>query len=231
MSSPHHVAVILDGNRRYAKKRHIAPWLGHYAGADRLYKFLEWSKQLGIRILTLYTFSFENFKRSKTELRHLFSLFLTKFSEVEKDKRLAKEGIRIRFIGTLQLFPKQLQDKMAALEAKTRRNKNYTINFAMGYSARQEIADAARAIAAKVKRGKLALSSITDSLLQKHLYLPDEPDLIIRTAGEQRLSNFLLFQGAYSELVFVNKFWPEITKKDLSACIAEYNSRIRRFGK
>lgn len=231
MNIPKHVAIILDGNRRYAKKKGLPGWSGHLIGSKKVDKLLDWCKELKIREITLYTFSMENFKRSKMEINHLMNLFRKRFEKENKDKKIMKEGVRIRFIGRKYMFPKDLQKSMAELEKKTKNNKNYLFNFAMGYSGRTELVDAVKKIAEKVKKKTLKTKNINEEIIRKHLYLQDYPDLIIRTAGEKRISNFLIFQAAYSELVFVNKFWPEFSKKDFINCIKEFSQRERRFGK
>jgi len=232
MTVPKHIGIILDGNRRYAKKRMMPAWMGHTAGSENVDKLMDWCKEYKIKELTLYTFSMENFSRPKKEVNHLMKLFKERFRKVTKEeKKIMKEGVRINFIGRKSMFPKALQNQMLELEKKTKKNKRYILNFAMGYSGREEIVDAVKLIAKDVKSGKIKPAGITEMTIQKHLYLKSYPDLIIRTAGEQRLSNFLTFQSAYSELIFVDKFWPDFKKADFAKCLREYAKRARRFGK
>jgi len=229
--SPKHVGIILDGNRRFAKKLMLKPWKGHEWGAKKVEALMDWCKELDIREITLYAWSLENFNRPKTEFKYLMGLFRTEFARILKDKRLEEDGIKIRFIGRINLFPQDVQDSMHALMEKTKRNSNYIINFAMAYGGRAEIIDAARKLVQDVQTGKISAADINEETFSNYLYLKDEPDLIIRTGGEKRLSNFLLYQGSYSELIFLQTLWPEFEKKDFVACVAEYKKRQRRFGK
>lgn len=228
---PRHVGIILDGNRRFAKKKSLNPFSGHEEGAKTVENLLEWASDLGIKEMTLYTLSSENFNRQEKEVNFLFRLFEKKFEEFYNDKRIDEKRIRIRFIGRLHLFPKKLQDMMNNLMEKTKDYDNYFLNFAMGYGGRTEIVDAMKKIAEKVRNNELMVENINEDTICQNLYLQDEPDLIIRTS-EQRLSNFLTWQCVYSEILFLpDKLWPEFTKEDLIACLDEYSRRKRRFGK
>ncbi len=224
---PKHIAIILDGNRRYAKKKHIAAMRGHEVGGKILEKLLDWASSLGIKELTLYIFSMENFNRSKAEFNYLMSLFKKQFLKLENDPRIEKEKIHVNFIGRLELFPVEIQNMAKRMMKKTRKNNGLIINFAMGYSGRTELVDAVK----KILSQNIKPKNVNEEVLRKHLYLSSYPDMIIRTGGERRVSNFLIFQGAYSEWFFLDKMWPEFTKNDLKRCIDEFSNRERRFGR
>ncbi|MBN1156692.1 di-trans,poly-cis-decaprenylcistransferase [Candidatus Woesearchaeota archaeon] len=228
---PKHVAIILDGNRRYAKKHFINPAKGHQKGGKNVERLLEWASELGIRELTLYIFSIENFNRTKKEFNYLMGLFREQFKRLYNDPRIDRERVKVNFIGKTELFPKDVQQMATKLQKRTKRHENYRINFAFGYGGRTEIADAARRIAEKVKKGKIKIKDIDEETMRENLYLSSYPDIIIRTGGEKRISNFLIYQGAYSEWFFLDKLWPEFTKNDLRKCIVEFEKRERRFGK
>lgn len=229
-----HIGIIMDGNRRFSKKLMLEPWKGHEWGAKKVKQVIEWCKEFGIKEVTLYAFSIENFNRPKEEFDHLMNLFKREFDRLATPKQLEKlnsEGIRINFIGRIEMFPKKVYESMKTLMKKTARNKRYIVNFAMAYGGRAEIVDAVKRIAHGIKKGKIDVNNIDEKLIEKNLYMRSEPDLIIRTSGEQRTSGFLIWQGSYAELFFCKKYWPEFEKADLAAAIADYNSRERRFGR
>lgn len=228
---PRHIGIILDGNRRFAKRLMMKPWQGHEFGAKKVWKLFDWCKELGIHEVTLYTFSLENFNRPKEEFDYLMKLFEKEFRAVKKDPRIKKNRIRVNFIGRIGMFPKGVQDAMKELMEETKNHKDYIVNFAMAYGGRAEIIDAVKKIAQKVKEGKLGVEGIDDRVFSKELYLESEPDLIIRTSGEQRTSGFLIWQGSYAELYWCDKMWPEFEKEDLIAAIEDYMIRERRFGR
>ena len=228
---PKHVAIILDGNRRYAKKLGLQPWKGHEYGVKKLNQFLEWCQELGIRELTLYAFSTENFKRTKTEKNFLFNIFKQEFSNMKHRKDIFENKIRINVIGRLRMFPNDIQKSIKEIMEKTKNHNNFIVNFAMAYGGRQEIVDSVKKIAQLIKSNKISPSSINENTITKNLYLPRGPDLVIRPGGELRTSNFLTWQSVYSEWFFIDKLWPEFTKEDLIKCIKEFNKRKRRFGK
>jgi tritrans,polycis-undecaprenyl-diphosphate synthase [geranylgeranyl-diphosphate specific] len=219
-----HIGIVLDGNRRFAKKLMKQPWKGHEEGAKRVEELLDWCKELRIKELTLYCFSLENFNRAKEEVDFLMKLFKKEFERLEKDKRIEENKVRIRFIGQKELLNKELQDLTKRIEEKTKNNKDYTINFAIAYGGRQEIIDA-------VKKLIECKKEVNETNFKQCLSLKNEPDLIIRTGGEIRTSNFLPWQSVYSEWIFVDKMWPEFTKQDLVNAIEEFNRRQRRFGR
>ena len=221
-----HIAIILDGNRRYAKSKGLPAWEGHRLGGENVKKLLtEWIIELKIKELTLYTFSIQNFERSEKEVKFLMKLFKDwlKFIDIDECR---EKGVKINFIGRIQLFSRDLQKMMEEVMEKTKGNSKHIVNFAMGYGGREEIVDAVNKI---LKEGKL--KKVDEKIFSKYLYLQSEPDLIIRTGGARRTSNFLIWQSWYSEWFFVEKFWPEFEKEDLIKIIEEYKKRERKFGK
>ncbi len=231
MGDPKHVAIILDGNRRFARRLMAKPWKGHEFGAEKVKKLLEWCAELGIREVTLYTWSVENFNRPKEEFDYLMKLFRESFEKVLNSSEIHDRRIRINFLGRLHMFPDDVRQAMAKLMEATKGYDSYIVNFCMAYGGRQEIADAVRKMVADVESGRLSSDDINEETIRSYLYTADEPDMIIRTGGEKRLSGFLLYQGHYSELFFVDKMWPEFEKEDLVACIKEFKQRERRFGR
>jgi len=228
---PAHVAIILDGNRRFAKRLNLDPWKGHEWGEKKVQKLLDWSKDAGIKELTFYALSLQNFNRPKQEFDYILKLFLDAAEKLLDDKRLETYNLRIRFIGRINLFPKNIQELMNKIMEKTKNNSDYIVNFAMAYGGREEILDAVKKIIPQIKKGIITGDNLSDKMFSKFLYLEDEPDLIIRTGGEKRTSNFLLWQSFYSEWIFLDKFWPEFEKDDFLNCIIEYSNRERRIGK
>ncbi|MBU0472518.1 MAG: di-trans,poly-cis-decaprenylcistransferase [Nanoarchaeota archaeon] len=228
---PKHVAIILDGNRRFAKRLMIKPWKGHEWGAKKVENLLNWAKELDIRELTLYAFSMQNMNRPKDEFDFLMNLFRKEFSKMENDSRLEKDKIRINFIGRIHLLPKDLYELFQRIMDKTKNNDKYTINFAIAYGGREEVVDAVMKLSADVKKGIVDADKVNEELFKNYLYTPDEPDLVIRTGGDRRTSNFLIWQSNYSEWFFLEKTWPEFEKEDLIAIINDYTARERRFGK
>lgn len=228
---PKHVGIILDGNRRFAKKLMLKPWKGHEWGAKKVTKFLEWCKELGIKEATLYMFSIENFNRPKEEFDYLMELFKKEFTGLLTKKEVDEDKIKIRFVGRLNLLPKEIQEIMKKVMEKTKDYNGYRVNFAIAYGGRAEIVDAIKKIAEEARQGKIKVQEIDEKEVEKHLYLSSEPDLIIRTSGEQRTSGFLIWQACYSELYFSPKMWPEFEKEDFLEAINSYTQRERRFGK
>jgi tritrans,polycis-undecaprenyl-diphosphate synthase [geranylgeranyl-diphosphate specific] len=226
-----HIGIILDGNRRYARKHGKRPWEGHVAGAEKVKEAIGWAKELGVRELTLYSFSIENFNRPENEKKEIFRIFKNNLDKLLKDKRLGKEDLRINFIGRLEMFPKEIHDKMKEIMEETKDKQGHIVNFAMAYGGRAEIVDAVRKIAERAADGGLMPGEIDEKTITDNLYLPDEPDMIIRPGGEHRVSNFLIWQSYYSEWYFTDKLWPEFTKKDFKEAIDEFRRRERRFGK
>ena len=227
---PKHLGIIMDGNRRFAKRLTAKPWKGHEWGAKKLASVLEWCQEFKIKELTIYTFSIQNFNRPKQEFDFLMALFEKNFEELKKDKRIYDNNIRINIIGRLWMFPESVQKRMREIMEQTKDHNSYTINFAMAYGGREEVIDAAKKIAEMVNSGKLKIDDINEEVFKNNLYIKSEPDLIIRTGGEKRSSNFLAFQSAYSEYIYIEKMWPEFEKEDFVLCLEEYSNRKRRFG-
>jgi len=229
---PEHIAIIPDGNRRWAKSKNLPSWEGHRKGAEVFEKFLEWCKEFGIKEISFWAASTENLERDKMEvdfLLRLFQEFSTRFLKNLK-KGKVKDKVRVRFIGDLNRLPDKLRQKMEKIMEQTKDYNDYKLNMLVGYGGRWELTEAAKKIANEAKEEKLKVEDITPEVFQKHLALESEPDLIIRTS-EQRLSGLLPWQGIYSEIIFVkDKHWPEFTKQDLKKCIEEYAKRQRRFG-
>ncbi len=226
---PKRIAIVLDGNRRYAKKLGLQPWKGHEYGLRKLEELFKWCIELGVKELTLYCFSIENFRRSKKEINYLFNLFWEEFDKMRTGQGVFKDKIKVNVIGRLNLFSKRMRDAMQEAMEKTKKNKALVVNFALAYGGRQEIIDAFKKIIKKSKT--LKPNQINENLITNNLYLKNEPDIVIRPGGEIRTSNFLTWQSVYSELIFLDKLWPEFTKEDLINCITEFNKRERRFGK
>jgi len=225
------IAIILDGNRRYAKKQGLKPWKGHNFGVEKVKNLLEWCQELEVKELTLYSFSMDNFQRPENEKKILFLLFKENIKKLKNDERLDKNSIKVRFIGRLQMFPENIQKEMHEVMEKTKNNSNFKLNFAMAYSSKAEITDSLKKIIQKIKNKEITEEDIDEKLINENLYLTSSPDILIRPGGEKRISDFLLFQIAYAELIFLEKLWPEFTKKDLIWCIEEYKRRERRFGR
>lgn len=227
--APKHIAIILDGNRRYGEK--IGNKLkGHMHGAKKVGELFKWCRDLGVKELTLYSFSVENFNRSKVEVNYLMNLFRQQIKRFKKDKGLQDGGVRVNFIGRLELFPKDVRESMEDVMEKTKGNKEFKVNFAMGYGGRSEIVDATKKIIEKIKNNELKEEDVDENLISKNLYLKNDPDIVIRPGGEKRTSNFLIWQSNYSEWFFVDKLWPEFNKDDLVKIINEFKERERRFG-
>jgi len=226
-STPQHVALILDGNRRFAKRLMLEPWKGHELGAEKVEELLDFAKDLGIKEITLYCLSVENINsRPKNELDYLFKLFKKEFKEMNRNK-IEKNNIRIKFIGNLSLLPKDLEEECKKLEKETEKNKKFLVNFAIAYGGKQELVDAVK----RILKNKISPEQMNEKIFQENLYIESEPDMIIRTGGQKRTSNFLPWQSSYSEWFFLDKFWPEFSKEDLLECIEEFKARKRNFGK
>lgn len=227
---PKHIAIIMDGNGRWAKHHGYTRARGHEAGAKSVRAVVEGCRELGVKALTLFAFSTENWKRSANEVNTLFRL-LSKYIRIEIEN-IHKEDIRVQFIGRREgLSDKTLAD-IRFSEELTGNNKTMRLFVAVNYGGRAEIVDGAKAVAAEVKAGKLALDAIDETCFSKYLYIPDMPelDLLIRTSGEMRLSNFMLWHLYYTEIVITGVLWPDFRKEHLNAAIAEYQARGRRFG-
>ncbi len=229
---PLHVGIITDGNRRFAREIGMDPNDGHVRGKDKLEEVLQWCLDVGIKIVTVYGFSTENFNRNKKEVDFLFKLIDRSLRDLMKDERVRKNGIKVKVIGEIQRLPQYLVKTIRETESFTSGFKNFRLNIALGYGGREEIINGIRRLAQDVLEGKVEIQDITEESFRNYLYdssLPD-PDLILRTSGEERVSNFLLWQSAYSELYFSDVNWPEFRRLDFLRAIYSYQSRERRFG-
>jgi undecaprenyl diphosphate synthase len=228
---PDHVAIVMDGNGRWARRQGLKRTDGHAAGEEALFDTVEGGLDVGLRWLTVFAFSTENWRRPLDEVQ-----FLMRFNEsllLRRRDDLNQRGVRVRFIGRRTgRVPQRVRRHIADTEALTARNRRMTLTFAFNYGGRAELVDAARAIATEAAAGKLNPNKINDRVLARHLYAPDmpDPDVLVRTSGEYRISNFLLWQLAYAELVFTDVLWPDFRRADLFAAIREYQQRERRFG-
>ncbi len=228
--TPVHVAIIMDGNGRWAKKRVLPKVAGHKRGADAVRRCVEDSMDLGIKYLTLYAFSSENWNRPEDEVNDLMSL-LQRYLTKEVDE-LHEKNIRLNFIGDRSKLSANILKLLQKAEIKTRDNSRLCLTLALSYGGRAEIIDAARALGEKIKTGEINPEDITEEAFSSHLHTGDipDPDLIIRTSGEQRISNFLLWQIAYAEFVFLDVLWPDFNREMLERAISEYCGRDRRYG-
>ncbi|MGE5533620.1 MAG: polyprenyl diphosphate synthase [Bacillota bacterium] len=236
---PEHIAIILDGNRRWANENEPNPLLskdkwGHGDGADTVEQLLDWCHIIGVKYVTLYTFSTENFGRHSDEVAQIMRIAEERFRKLLKDERIHRDKIHVKVIGRTNMLPKELQDTIAELEKATADYDSFFWNFAFAYGGRAEIVDAAKTIAKKVQNNELMIDDITESTFEKYLYTShmtkQDPDMIIRTSGEERLSGFLLWQAAYSELLFLDVYWPDFRLIDLLRAIRVFQHRKRRFG-
>lgn len=227
---PEHVAVIMDGNGRWAQQRGLPRLKGHEEGAQSVRAVLEAAKEAGVRYLTLYAFSTENWIRPRDEVDGLMNLLAIFMDRYEND--LLKKKVRLRVIGQFDRLPKKVQKKLTKLMEKSAVGYEYTLIVALSYGSRTEIADAARAIARKAAAGELDPESVDEKTVAQHLYLPDVPDpeLMIRTSGELRLSNFLLWQLSYAELYVTDVLWPDFRKPEFFKALEAFNQRGRRYG-
>jgi len=232
---PQHVAVILDGNRRWANERSLPYLNGHLYGAKIAEDFLKWCLDLGIRTITVYVFSTENFRRPKEEVERILQLIGDEARRLRNDERLHKNKVRVKTIGRIDLLPESLRQMLRDVERETENYDEHYLNIAIAYGGRAEIVDAARKIVEDVAEQKVSLNQIDEDLFSNYLYtshLPNPyPDLIVRTSGEERLSGFLLWQSAYSELCFLDVYWPDFRKIDLLRAVRTYQQRKRRYGR
>ena len=231
---PDHIAIILDGNRRWASEKALNPWFGHEKGAERVDQLLGWCLKLGVKSITLYAFSTENFRRSKNEVKEIMRITKEEFEKILTDERIHKNKVHVKVIGRLSLLPKDLQQLIMDVENATQDYDEHFLNLALAYGGRAEIVDAAKKIAERVHEGELGLQEIDEQIFEKYLYTShmskQDPDLIIRTSGEERLSGFLLWQSAYSELCFLDVYWPGFRFIDLLRAVRTFQKRRRRFG-
>lgn len=231
LTLPSHIAIIMDGNGRWATARGLPRVLGHHAGAKTVRRIVEFSRELGIKALTLYAFSWENRDRPKEEIVELMRL-LDEFL-LRELPTLRLHQVRLRAIGRLEEIPAHARETLERVIGETSAFEGMTLTLALGYGGRQELVDAARRIAEQVRAGRLQPEEIDEFTIAQHLYAPDlpDPDLLIRTSGEQRLSNFLLWQMSYTELYVTPTLWPDFSRADLLEAIAAFDRRERRFGR
>ena len=230
---PTHLAVIMDGNRRYAEDLGILPHEGHIEGKSTLENLSDWCRNLDRKHLTVYAFSLENFDRDEKELGPLMDLFEESFRNAGDDPRVHSNKVRVRAIGHREMLPEKVVEAIEYAESKTKDYSDFNYNLAVAYGGRQELVRSMEKIAKKVKKGEIEPSDIDAQLISSNLYtsgLPD-PDLILRTSGEERISNFLLWQLAYSELYFADVFWPDMRKIDFLRAIRSFQKRKRRLGR
>lgn len=227
---PAHVAIIMDGNRRWAKQRGLDIKVGHKEGAKTLEKIVRYAKKVGIKYITVYAFSTENWKRSEDEVGALMLLLQAYLDSYAK--RADTEGIKVKVLGDISALPKGMQSTIGKLEERTKDNTDINFNIALNYGGRDEIVKAVRKIAEKVKEDEIKIEDINEEIISNNLYtsgMPD-PDVVVRTSGEMRTSNFLPWQIVYSEFIFVEKNWPDFNEEDLDKVIEIYQKRNRKFG-
>jgi tritrans,polycis-undecaprenyl-diphosphate synthase [geranylgeranyl-diphosphate specific] len=231
---PDHIAIILDGNRRWASEQILDPWFGHEKGAEKVEQLLDWCLKLNVKSITLYAFSTENFGRSKAEVEEIMRIAGDNFKRILTDERIHRNKVRVKVIGRVNLLPENLQQLISDVENATQNYDQHFFNIAFAYGGRAEIVDAAKKIAEKVREGKLKPEAVDEETFEKYLYTAhlakQDPDLIIRTSGEERLSGFLLWQCAYSELCFVDVYWPDFRLIDLLRAVRIFQKRKRRYG-
>jgi len=230
MIIPNHLGIILDGNRRWAIKHKLRPWRGHHYGAELFEKFLEWCAQLKIPRVSAYVLSTENLDRPKMEVDELLKLFRKELERLENEKMsfLDKYEIRINFLGDKKRLPKGLVKAMNRIMKKTEKYNKRVFNIMVAYGGKFELTHAVKKIARKAL--KTGIVTVTEKTIKENLFVSDDLDLIIRTGGAKRLSNFMPWQASYAELIVLRKCWPDFKKRDLIRCIEEYNRRQRRFG-
>ena len=232
---PNHLALILDGNRRWAKKNLSMNKEGHWKGADAVENLLDWCEEFDIKIITLYVLSAENLSRKDKELEFLFDLIKTRLEKLYNDPRIHRNKMRVKAMGRIELLPESLKEVLHRLDTVTKDYNEHFLNIAIAYGGQDELVDAVKKIGSKIKNGILDINEINKKEIESNLYtshLPQSsPDMILRTSGEKRLSGFLMWQSVYSELVFLDIFWPEFRKIDLMRAIRTYQKRKRRLGK
>jgi len=230
---PKHVAIIMDGNRRYSKLQgNMDVIKGHEIGVDTLEKVLDWSIELGIEIITVYAFSTENFNRPKHEVEGLMNLFVKNFKRLVDHEKIHRNEVKVKVVGKTELIPESVREAIKEAEDATAHYDKRLFNIAIGYDGRLEIIDSFKKIIEQVQAGEITIDDVDEELVSKNLYTGglEDPNLIIRTSGEERLSGFLLWQSSYSELYFCETLWPELRKVDFIRAIRSYQERERRFG-
>lgn len=235
-ASPKHIGIIPDGNRRLAKRVMKRPWKGHEWGLQKVRNLIDWCKEFGVRVVTFYALSLENYrKRPKREIKYLLRLAEKEMKSVLEDGNhsVHRNEVRVSFFGKMDVLPREIRENAKKVMDATKGYSKYSLNVALAYGGRQEIIEAARSMASDAVDGKLSPGEINEDSINGYLWTNGfgDPEMIIRTGGEKRLSNFLPYQSAYSELVFVEKMWPEFGKADFRKSIEEFEKRQRRFGK
>ncbi len=227
---PKHIAIIMDGNRRWAKQKGMPTSFGHKEGAKTLEKIVRYANKIGLEYITVYAFSTENWKRAEEEVKTLMTLFQNYLDDYSK--RANSENIKVKIIGNTEELSQKMQKSIKDCMKRTESNTGITFNIALNYGGRDEIVKALSKIVEEVKNDKIKLEDIDEKLISNNLYTAGQPDpdLVIRTSGEIRLSGFLTWQSVYSELLFINKNWPDFTEEDLDNAIIEYQKRTRKFG-
>ena len=227
---PRHIAIIMDGNRRWAKAQGKSASYGHKAGAKTLEKIVRYANKIGLEYITVYAFSTENWKRAEDEVKALMMLLQSYLDDYAK--RADTENIRVKILGDISALSEGMQKSIHNCMERTKNNTGVTFNIALNYGGRDEIIKAIKSIAKEVKEGNIEIDNISEELVSKYLYTKDQPDpdLLIRTSGELRLSNFLPWQLVYSEFLFIDKNWPDFEEEDLDNAIIEYQKRTRKFG-
>ncbi|MBO5397333.1 MAG: isoprenyl transferase [Clostridia bacterium] len=227
---PEHIAIIMDGNRRWAKEHNVPIQMGHKEGAKTIEKIVKYANQIGLKYITVYAFSTENWKRSQEEVSWLMQLLQNYLDEYSK--RADTQNIKIRVLGDISALNQGLQNSIAEAIERTKNNTGTSFNIALNYGGRDEIVKATQKIAKQVQDGVLSIEDINEEVLSNNMYTYDmpDPDLMIRTSGELRTSGFLMWQLAYTEFLFVDKYWPDFTEKDLDDAIEAYGKRKRKFG-
>ncbi len=230
---PQHIAIIMDGNRRYAKEQMLEGInSGHMLGEAKIEEMLDWCLHLRIKYVTIYAFSVENFKRDGFEIEYLMALAEASLYRISDDPRIHANKVRVNVIGDRESLPEPVREAIAYADERTSMYSDFVFNVALAYGGRQEILGAIKSLASKVKAGDLEIENINESMVAQHLYtgnIPD-PDLVLRTSGEVRISNFLLWQMAYSELYFTDVYWPGFRYIDMLRAIRTYQQRVRRYG-
>ena len=227
---PKHIAIIMDGNRRWAKAKGKPASFGHKEGAKTLEKIVRYANKIGLEYITVYAFSTENWKRAEEEVKALMMLLQNYLDDYSK--RADTENIRVKILGDISALSDGMQKSIIKCMERTKNNTGVTFNIALNYGGRDEIVRAVKEIVSQVEEGKIKIDEINEEMISENLYTKNEPDpdLVIRTSGELRLSNFLPWQSVYSELLFIQKTWPEFNEEDLDNAILEYQKRTRKFG-
>lgn len=227
---PHHIGFILDGNRRFAKLKGLKPWRGHTAGANKVHEILDWCFESGVKELTLYSFSMQNFYRPTYEVKKLMEIIEHELTQLLSDPRVESRQVRVMVIGHKDMLPRKTQQVITEIEEKTAKHTSFKLNICLAYGGKEEILQAVKKIVKKVAAKVIDINDLSLEQFSKQLQLQSEPDLIIRTGGEYRTSNFLTWQSTYSEWFFISKLLPEFTRDDFSNILKEYSDRERRYG-